>query len=524
MPGNMGELRMNSTELRNKLAAFAPVEENEHQWFLFNHEPDLLEQVKGLEPLGNLPRKSSREIARSPLGIGFETLDRDTFDPADTYAPLGASGVKFARCQTGWMKCEKEVGKFDFAWLDDIADNLLKQGIEPWFSLSFGHPVHTPCPEYEKMREEYKRLGKPLPGRPRGWVGECPYLHGPEAMAAWLRYVKAIAGHFRGRVRKWEVWNEPDANCFWQVRGVPDPGTQYEKAAKYTDFVRITGQTVREIIPDAEIVAVAAAFGSTYMQGLGAAGLADVIDIFSFHAYTPVPEEHIREKIDFIRANIRRSDGRPLRIIQGESGRASGKSAHFAFPTQLGQARFLARRYLTDFAHGMEMTSFFTVTDFLCYYADGSDQFYGILDARHKTPKLAYHTLCHMAWLFDGLENAPDNLATFRPESYFQVGSWMPFHAETAAFRRKGVPVFAVWIPEHVELSMPPAFGRLNCIAKEAMPHPVILDPIRGRAWDASGLRTSDPAANWRGGDEYMPFPATNAPLLVTDAGIFDEL
>ena len=191
---------MDTEALVRKLAGFPAADENGVK-FLFNQEPDAMAFVPGARLLGNAPRKRSLDIPRSPLGIGFETLDRDTFDPAATYDLLGESGVKFARCQTGWMKCEKTLGKYDFAWLDDVVDNLARRGVETWLSLSFGHPAYTPSPVYDEMRGKAEREGTKLPGRPRGYVGEVPLLHGEAAMAAWLRYVAALCAHFKGRVR-----------------------------------------------------------------------------------------------------------------------------------------------------------------------------------------------------------------------------------------------------------------------------------------------------------------------------------
>ena len=121
---------MDTEKLIRKLAGFPAPGCDGGDKYLFNHEPDPMEYAAGARLLGNMPRRRSQEIAESPLGIGFETLDRDTFDPSKTYDLLGESGVKFARCQTGWMKCEKVLGKYDFAWLDDVVDNLSKRGVE----------------------------------------------------------------------------------------------------------------------------------------------------------------------------------------------------------------------------------------------------------------------------------------------------------------------------------------------------------------------------------------------------------
>ena len=510
-------------DIRQKLAAITPPAAEGADKFLFNAEIDPLETIPQLTLLGGIPTLTSREIASSPLGIGLETLDRDTFDPNELYPLLGASGVKHARCQTGWKKCEKEPGKYDFAWLDAIADGLIAVGIEPWFDLVFGHPVYTPAPHYAAMVEAAEREGRRPAGQPRGWVGESPYLHGPEAMEAWKRYVKAICLDFKGRVRTWEIWNEPDGFTFWRCRGENSPKGADGRAADYTEFVRITAAVIREAIPDAQVVGSVAATASAYIRGLGKAGLADVIDIFAYHYYSPVPEHYLRERVAHIRANLRRSDGRPLRIYQGESGRATGKSAHFGFPSQLSQARFMARRFLADFICGAELSSFFTSSDLCCYYGDGSDQYCGVWDARNKKTKLAYRTLQAMTWLFDGLKPAPEYMALFQPGSHFQVGSWQFFNGVTAAFRRKGIPLFAVWIPEHVDLSMPLLSGRLLCTTEEKtpMPDPVIIDPVRGRVWDASKFITRHADGWYEGVEDFFPFPVTNSPLIVTDAAVF---
>ena len=44
--------------------------------------------------VGRVQPRPSRAIVASPLGIGFETLDRRMFDPQRTYAHLAELGVK----------------------------------------------------------------------------------------------------------------------------------------------------------------------------------------------------------------------------------------------------------------------------------------------------------------------------------------------------------------------------------------------------------------------------------------------
>ena len=449
----------------------------------FNLQPDPMESFPGAELLGRLPSRKSIEVKDSILGIGFETLDRDTFDPRKVIPFLAESGVKFARCQTGWMKCEKTPGQFDFGWLDEVVDSLSSVGIETWFSLSFGHPVHTPAEKYADAWREAN--GKLVPGWARGWVGEIPLYHGEKGMNAWKTYVTELCRHFRGRVRYFEIWNEPEG--FWAHNGEKLLDMSLDQKAKdYTEFVARTAEVVRREIPRAQIIADVAQTGTGYIKALKKSRLADVIDIFSYHFYGPHPEEFLAARVENLRANLVPSDpAKKIRIWQGESGRASGKSAIFSFPTEMGQANYLTRRYLSDLVCGAELSSFFTVTDFLCYYADGRDQYYGVIDAKNNCGKLAFYAMQGMAWLFDGLKNAPENFCGFRPSHPHSFESRIPYQIEAHSFRRSGKPVFAFWIPEHVELTAAARRGDIfmQMDEEEYFKNPVVIDPIRRNVW-----------------------------------------
>ena len=72
------------------------------EWKKFNYTPDMYGKSRLYSRLGFVPHKTSLEIEKGVVGIGFETLDRDTFDPLVTFDYLSEAGVKYARCQSGW--------------------------------------------------------------------------------------------------------------------------------------------------------------------------------------------------------------------------------------------------------------------------------------------------------------------------------------------------------------------------------------------------------------------------------------
>lgn len=493
------------------------------EWNSFNYTFNPYAENARYRKLGFMPQKSSLEVKDSPLGIGFETLDRDTFDPKLTFGYLGESGVKYARCQTGWWKCERVKGKYDFAWLDEVVDSLAARGIETWFSVSFGHPDYTPCDFYEKQWEKARRDGTVVPGKGRGWVSQAPYYYGEAAMKGWCDYVKALARHFKGRVHVWEIWNEPEG--FWQENHVvAEKKYGAVQAAKdFADFVHITSGVIKKVIPDARVAFNLARTSSVWVPTLAKAGIAEDVDIFCYHNYSRMPELGLEPAVEQARALFVRKDGTPLTIWQGESGRASGPSHLYAFPSEYNQAKFIGRRIFFDLSCGAEMTSLFTVIDFQSYYPDGADQYYGVWNARENRAKLGYYTLQNLAWIMDGIEPAPENFAQFTtPGSSSTFTSLIPFNnVKVVSMKRGGVPVIAFWQMEHMDITAEPLRGTLKAVTDLPSPftHPILIDPIRGTVMDITNA-----CPNLGTGEEKFAVWAYDYPLILTDLSIFNEL
>lgn len=138
------------------------------------------------EKIGTFATYPSSEIDDSIVSIGFECLDRELFNPEKCYDLLGKSGIRHARCQTGWAKCEKTPGVYDFSWLDDIVNNLLSRGVKPWFNVGFGNPIYMKNPPNPTC------------------VGCVPLLYGEEIYSAWKRWLRAMSEHYSGRITEFE--------------------------------------------------------------------------------------------------------------------------------------------------------------------------------------------------------------------------------------------------------------------------------------------------------------------------------
>ena len=109
--------------------------------------------------IGKLAVHNANDIAVSRFSVGFETLDRKMFTPSKCYKPLADLGVKRARLQTGWNRCETVKGEYDFSWLDESVDALLALGVQPWFNVGYGNKLY-------------------MPGAPDAAVGHIPHGYG----------------------------------------------------------------------------------------------------------------------------------------------------------------------------------------------------------------------------------------------------------------------------------------------------------------------------------------------------------
>ena len=124
--------------------------------------------MRKLKKIGQIKLKKSKDIKKSRISLGFEKLDRDVFDPEKAYDKVAELGVKWIRFQSGWARCEKIKGVYDFEWIDKLVNNFIERGIEPWVCLCYGNALYNKeaasvfgvvgCPPFSMMNR--KKHGK----------------------------------------------------------------------------------------------------------------------------------------------------------------------------------------------------------------------------------------------------------------------------------------------------------------------------------------------------------------------------
>ncbi len=474
--------------------------------------------IAGLTKVGQLRIPSAKEIPEtSSASIGFEGLDRKLFNTTDDlYVKLGASGVKRARVQTMWSRCETEKGRFDFSVLDEIVDKLLAQGIRPWFCVSYGNSLY--------MKDCYTKAA----------VGYVPIYYGAECRAAWIRYVGELAKRYRGKVLEWEVWNESNIDHFWQ----PHPAN----ARDYLELVKITKAAIRAAIPDAKIGGCTSSMGlMKWERDFFEAGGAKEIDFWCSHAYGQVPEnfrgqQRVASKgtepayvkgIADMRAFIDAHGGRHVAIWQGESGFPSWfPKNHWLFPrgvckagwqSQANQAKWLLRRWLTDRRAGQQVSSFYHTSDIVSHYSmshttQAHPAEHGIVDGWTHEPKMSYYALGHYNALF----------ATAWPDASVDVAltpsADQGVKTTACLFRdAAGRPLFLYYTPFNFAQNYqgkcyaPRTDATLSVPEALAPRQPVLVDMLRGGVYALANSRRENGRVIFTG------LPLTDYPLVLTD-------
>jgi len=340
-----------------------------------------------LRRIGTLRPRPVSEISGSNWTLGCETLDRDFADYQQYKEYIAPLGIKTIRLQGGWAKCERTPGVYDFAWLDTIIDDARSRGLEILLETDYGNPVYAGGGGFDL-------------------AGGFPSSE--EALAAWDRWVEAMARHYRGRVRDWAMWNEPDIN----------PQHTPEEIAHFN--IR-TAAVIRRTIPDARIagLSLARAIPDLFdrcLKVFADEGALDWFDWFIYHAYDSNPDLSYA-RTELLEDILRKYHARAA-LRQGENGCPSEEAHRFALAghpwTELSQCKWDLRRYLGDLGHGYE-SAVFTVCDFNHIGREINRK--GLLraDETHRVlgPKPVYFAVQHMASLFDDrLERVPGAAAS----------------------------------------------------------------------------------------------------------------
>ncbi|MBA2446437.1 MAG: cellulase family glycosylhydrolase [Chloroflexi bacterium] len=219
---------------------------------------------------------------------------------------LRAAGVGWVRQQFAWMEIERDA-KGDFfdrkwnqsAWAsyDEIVDLALAHGVQVIARVDTS----------------------PAWARPGNAWDRSP----PERDEDFGDFIYALASRYRGRVRAYQIWNEPNLAVEWGRRP-PDP-------TAYARLLRVATERIKQA--DSEAIVLTAAMAPTieeseqalnelvYLQRLYDAGAGGTFDVLAVQAYglRNGPDDHrlSHGDVNFSRATLVRE----LMVRNGDAAR-----------------------------------------------------------------------------------------------------------------------------------------------------------------------------------------------------------
>ncbi len=301
----------------------------------------------------------------SPFGIGGSHAS-NWGGPANAgWIPqMVAIGITSQRtCNTGWPSVEPVEGKWKWDLLDAQMSYLEGQHIR------FGG-IFNSSPKWNTKDKS----------------GTLPVNN----LAAWSNYVSEVVKHAKGRIKYWEVWNEP-----------PNGTAPDQTAADYAKIVIAAYDAAKAADPDCKVGIAAKSVAINDLDQAIAAGAKGHFDYLTLHPYEvggctithPGTEVVYLQIRSTVRKMLAARDPAKIDcpIIFTELGFAAGgqyshKIANFSAPEVQGQA--LVKYYAMGIAQGINCIQWFEGRD-------GDSGPMGLLDAR-GTPRPAYTAMAQM--------------------------------------------------------------------------------------------------------------------------------
>lgn len=158
---------------------------------------------------------------------------------------LKQAGIRSARDDCYWNATEKTAGVYEF-YNEDSVNALVENGIEPLLILNGGNSVHGGVP------------------------------HTTEGYAAFAAFCGAVAEHYKGKVKQYEIWNEWNGNYFNDGYG-----TEH-----YIEILKAAYTAIKSVDPDIQVIAGATiTAANTWFKTIFDAGCFDYCDAISYHPY-----------------------------------------------------------------------------------------------------------------------------------------------------------------------------------------------------------------------------------------------
>jgi hypothetical protein len=467
-----------------------------------------------------VPPKRSSQI-QDGFGINSD-LPRDPYLPWDRHwwtrmFDAGVSWIRIGQYEnssdyTSWDWIEQKRGVLAIPpGLDDYVDSLVDNGVKIQVQLLYGNPMYT---------SPAGKLPDAIAPEPGGFHNPDRSLYSvfwppktPEQIAAFVKYVQFVVGHFRGRIRYYALWNEQDID-YWNP--LPNP-------EDYGRLLKAFIPAVHGADPQAKVV-----YGGQNeptrdyaRRALDACDCAAGIDVFAYHTYPGYGQNLNPESMDY-GAYGDESPAKLRELVRGYPGIRRDipfwDDEFNSIPSWPGsdesvQSKYVPRGMIYNWAQGVR-----TFVWLLTAGTDGNeyDDFGLVHGLRHLPddfmPRPVFYALQNTNALFAdtrfdaSIKIAPTDVPALHDNS-------QPFLAY--GFRsRTGKPIAAYWLAAHSVPgnAFPPLHADLT-IANSGIRHPVLIDVVSGAI---------EPIAKPESSDVFPNLPIRDSVMAIADENYFD--
>jgi hypothetical protein len=239
-----------------------------------------------------------------------------------------------------WFELEPAKDQWEFGLLDLYVDRATQHGLEVMLTLG-------QTPTWASARPTEASRYSP------GAAAE------PASMTYWQTYIRTVATRYKGRIKAYELWNEPDGVQYWS-------GT----TEMMVTLAREAYAIIKEVDPAALVITPGETGGPYWLDPYLAAGGGNYADVIAYHMYPPSTEstpENLVSKIASVRTVMNKygQGSKPLWntetgwCIANAAGTVTDSICNKILPgrtvqsSQVGAA-FVARAYLLAAANGVE--------------------------------------------------------------------------------------------------------------------------------------------------------------------------
>jgi hypothetical protein len=170
-------------------------------------------------------------------------------DYRDVIALMEEGGVGWVRIDFLWEDIEPTPGKFNFDKYDDIVKLVSEHKINILGLLNYSVPWASPNGKWN-----------------------CP----PKNNKLFVNYAGEVIAYFKGRVKFWEVWNEPDSSIYW---------VNQDGLKSYCTLLKDVYTAAKRVDPNCKILNGGLANGIASVNHLYDNGAKNYFDILNLHIF-----------------------------------------------------------------------------------------------------------------------------------------------------------------------------------------------------------------------------------------------